>query len=111
MIGTHADSSQPTAIPRWVYRFSSEHRSQAAPGGVSTWMGDRLGTPHVVGIHYFFVFFFNNFFFLSVEIFFFLMSRVGLRYRQRKTSGTLERLYGLPGADGDYWIIFSHGGT
>ena len=32
-----------TAIPRWKYRFSSDHRSQATSGEVSTWMGDRLG--------------------------------------------------------------------
>ena len=39
----------PTTIPRWIYRFSSDHRSQAASGPVSTWMGDRLGIPGVVG--------------------------------------------------------------
>lgn len=42
----------PTTIPCWVYRFSSAHRSQAALGEGSTWMGDRLGTPHVVGISF-----------------------------------------------------------
>ena len=30
----------PTTISRWIYRFSSDHRSQAASGPVSTWMGD-----------------------------------------------------------------------
>lgn len=43
-------SLSPTTIPRWVYLFPSAHRSQAALGVVSTWMGDRLGTPHVVGL-------------------------------------------------------------
>ena len=37
-----------TAIPRWKYRFSSDHRSQATSGQVSTWMGDRLGIPGAV---------------------------------------------------------------
>ena len=37
-----------TTIPRWIYRFSSDHRSQATLGLGSTWMGDRLGTPGVV---------------------------------------------------------------
>ena len=40
----------PTTISRWIYRFSSDHRSQAASSLVSTWMGDRLGIPSVVGI-------------------------------------------------------------
>ena len=31
----------PTTISRWIYRFSSDHRSQAASSLVSTWMGDR----------------------------------------------------------------------
>ena len=39
----------PTTIPHWIYRFSSDHRSQAVSGPVSTWMGDRLGIPGVVG--------------------------------------------------------------
>ena len=43
----------PTTIPRWIYRFSSDHRSQAASGPVSTWMGDRLGIPGVVGFCFF----------------------------------------------------------
>ena len=32
-----------TAIPCWIYQFSSDHWSQATLGQVSTWMGDRLG--------------------------------------------------------------------
>ena len=56
----------PTTIPRWIYRFSSDHRSQAASGPVSTWMGDRLGIPGVVGfcfcthesVCYFYLYFF-----------------------------------------------------
>ena len=31
-----------------MYRFSSDHRSQVMSGGVSTWLGDRLGIPRVV---------------------------------------------------------------
>ena len=31
-----------------MYRFSSDHRSQVLSGGVSTWLGDRLGIPRVV---------------------------------------------------------------
>ena len=46
-----------TAIPRWKYRFSSDHRSQATSGSVSTWMGDRLGIPSAVD---FFLFFSTN---------------------------------------------------
>ena len=38
-----------TAIPRWIYQFSFDHWSQATSGPVSTWMGDRLGTPGAVG--------------------------------------------------------------
>ncbi len=41
-----------TAIPRWKYQFSSDHCSQATLGPVSTWMGDRLGTPGAVVIFY-----------------------------------------------------------
>ena len=37
-----------TTIPLGKYRFSSDHRSQARSGEVSTWMGDRLGIPRVV---------------------------------------------------------------
>ena len=47
----HTDNSRnyvSTAIPRWKYRFSSDHRSQATSGEVSTWMGDRLGIPRAV---------------------------------------------------------------
>ena len=40
----------PTAISRWIYRFSSDHRSQAASSPVSTWMGDRLGIPGAVDV-------------------------------------------------------------
>ena len=40
-----------TAIPRWKYRFSSDHRSQATSGSVSTWMGDRLGIPSAVDFY------------------------------------------------------------
>ena len=47
----------PTTIPPWIYRFSSDHRSQARSGQVSTWMGDRLGTPGVVGFTLFYYFF------------------------------------------------------
>ena len=51
------ESCQPTATPHWVYRFPSEHRSQAVSGAVSTWMGDRLGTPGAVGSISFFPFY------------------------------------------------------
>ena len=44
----------PTAIPRCIHRFSSDYRSLATLGVVSTWMGDRLGTPRAVGILFFF---------------------------------------------------------
>ena len=37
-----------TTIPQGKHRFSSDHRSEALSGGVSTWMGDRLGIPCVV---------------------------------------------------------------
>ena len=37
-----------TAIAPRKYRFSSDHRSQARSRPVSTWMGDRLGTPGAV---------------------------------------------------------------
>ena len=36
--------------------FSSDHISQAASGAVSTWMGDRLGTPRTVDIFFSFSF-------------------------------------------------------
>ena len=36
--------------------FSSDHISQAASGAVSTWMGDRLGTPRAVDIFFSFSF-------------------------------------------------------
>ena len=39
-----------TAISRWKYQFSSDHWSQATLSLVSTWMGDRLGTPSAVVI-------------------------------------------------------------
>src|SRR5277367_771842 len=42
-----------TIIPRRTYRFSSDHRSQAPSGLVSTRMGDRLGNPSVVGLFFF----------------------------------------------------------
>ena len=38
-----------TTIPCWTYRFSSDLRSQAAKGPVSTKMGDPSGIPGVVG--------------------------------------------------------------
>ena len=38
----------PTTIPPGIHRFSSDHQS----GGVSTWMGDSLGIPHVVGFFF-----------------------------------------------------------
>ncbi len=41
--------TMPTAIPPWVYQFSSDHWSQAGSGHVSTWMGDCLGTHGAVG--------------------------------------------------------------
>ena len=44
-----------TAIPRWKYRFSSDHRSQATSGSVSTWMGDRLGIPSAVDYFFFLI--------------------------------------------------------
>ena len=37
-----------TTIPSGKYRFSSDHRSQTSLGGVSTWIGDRLGILRVV---------------------------------------------------------------
>ena len=40
------------------YRFSSDHRSQATSGEVSTWMGDRLGIPRAVDFVFLFVVFF-----------------------------------------------------
>ena len=43
----------PTTIPRRNYWFSFDHQSQATSGTVSTWMGDRLGTPCVVGFFFF----------------------------------------------------------
>ena len=36
------------AIPQGKHWFSSDHRSLALLGGVSTWMGVRLGIPCVV---------------------------------------------------------------
>ena len=57
-----------TAIPRWKYRFSSDHRSQATSGEVSTWMGDRLGIPRAVD------FFFFSFSFFSRLCFAFFLS-------------------------------------
>ena len=46
-----------TAISRWKYRFSSDHRSQATSSAVSTWMGDRLGTPRAVDSFFVFILF------------------------------------------------------
>ena len=37
-----------TTIPQGKHQFSSDHRSYKLSGGVSTWMGDRLGIPRVV---------------------------------------------------------------
>ena len=37
-----------------MHRFSSDHLSQATSGLVSTVMGDRTGTPDVVGLLFFF---------------------------------------------------------
>ena len=37
-----------TTIPQWKYGIPSDLPSQAPLGLVSTWMGDRLGTPGVV---------------------------------------------------------------
>ena len=42
----------PTTIPRWKDRFSSEHRSKATSGPVSTMTGDRMGIPGVVGFYF-----------------------------------------------------------
>ena len=38
-----------TITPQRKHRFSSDHRSQALSGEVSTWTIDRLGIPRVVG--------------------------------------------------------------
>ena len=54
-----------TAIPRWKYQFSSDHWSQATLGQVSTWMGDRLGTPGAV---VFFQELYNTFSLLSPQM-------------------------------------------
>src|SRR5258705_464465 len=43
----------PTVIPQRIYRFSSDHRSQAPLGPVSTRMGDRLGITGAVGKQHF----------------------------------------------------------
>ena len=43
-------------ISRWKYQFSSDHWSQATSSVVSTWMGDRLGTPCNADIFIFFAF-------------------------------------------------------
>ena len=48
-----------TTIPRWKYGIPSDLPSQAPSGLVSTWMGDRLGTPGVVLAFYFFLQFFQ----------------------------------------------------
>ena len=48
-----------------VYRFPSDHRSQATSGVVSTWMGDRLGTPRAVA---FFLTLQVNAFFLTLQV-------------------------------------------
>ena len=42
-------SLPPTTTSQKKYRFSSDHRSQTLQSEVSTWMGDRLGIPRVVG--------------------------------------------------------------
>lgn len=39
-----------TFIPRWKHRFSSDHRSQATSGAVSTRMGDHQRIPRAVGL-------------------------------------------------------------
>src|SRR5277367_5174148 len=46
-------NTSSTIIPRRTYLFSSDHRSQAPSGLVSTRMGDRLGIPSVVGLFFF----------------------------------------------------------
>ena len=45
-------------ISRWKYQFSSDHWSQATSSVVSTWMGDRLGTPRNADIFCLFFYFF-----------------------------------------------------
>ena len=48
-------------ISRWKYQFSSDHWSQATSSVVSTWMGDRLGTPRNADIFcLFFIFFLRS---------------------------------------------------
>ena len=42
-------SLPPTTTSQKKYLFSSDHRSQTLQSEVSTWMGDRLGIPRVVG--------------------------------------------------------------
>ena len=49
-IAPNFNSILTTAISRWKYQFSSDHWSQATLSLVSTWMGDRLGTPSAVVI-------------------------------------------------------------
>ena len=45
--------NRATSKSRWNYQFSSDHWSQATLSTVSTWMGDRLGTPCDVASHFF----------------------------------------------------------
>lgn len=74
----------PTAIPCWKYRFSSDHRSQAASGAVSTWEGDHLGTPRVVGIFLFIYFSLSKEF--QRHLFFFAFTSVTDRTRREAVS-------------------------
>ena len=51
-------------------RFSSDHRSQALSGEVSTSLGDHLGTPRVVGFFVSFSFALIDFVLVSILLFY-----------------------------------------
>ena len=58
-LATNVPTPSATAIALRKYRFSSDHRSQAQSRPVSTWMGDRLGTPGAVAFLFFILIFFT----------------------------------------------------
>ena len=53
-------------ISRWKYQFSSDHWSQATSSVVSTWMGDRLGTPR--NAHIFIILFLRSTLSLLIQL-------------------------------------------
>ena len=82
-----------TTTPQGMYRFSSDHRSQVLSGGVSTWLGDRLGIPRVVDFLDISFWVISHFLVsLSLQRFFFFFFCSALQRRKRLKDGGYRRL-------------------